>query len=807
MVRQFKETSIEGKRLLHLGMAACMLLLVMVICHAEPVFAKNFEMDLDANKVTYTLTEAKSGEITFGAANTTGYIYVGKKPDTFVVKNSTDKVIRVGMWVAAESPVTMSWYADFGPALTSQTIGRSATAVITGQTAKPGEEVAIQYAYMEAENKNVKTLPRLQVIAKITVTDDPVYETVINKAPKIDVTKMSADQVGIQVDVNNGGADKQINLLLHDLPPDLRQLLLGHLAVGKADTGLRNAQLPSRGHPLDILHAVVEVVNLAAAPQLTPDGVGQDAVVVLEDIGLHRVAILRGLLDDGHIADAAHRHIEGARDRRGGQGQHIDIRRQLLDAFLLRNAEALLLVNNKQAEIVEFHVLGQHPVRPDHNIHLSVAQPLDGLLLLLRRAEAGEHLDGHRKALEPLQQCVVMLQGKDGSRHKQYTLLALRNTFEGGAERHLRLAEADVAAQQTVHRNGALHIVLDLLRAAELIVGLLIFKPPLKIVLPFLVRPEGKAGGRHPLRIKRNELLGNVAHRRAHPRLGFLPFLPAEPVQADGGLLAGSDVFGHQIQLRDRHVQRVSLVVLQLEIILGNPLHRQRMDSLIQPDAVRRVNHVIARLQLGQTVNFTALVADVALFAAPASIGAPVCNDGKAGVRELRAGRKPAAQHRHMPRCQRGGRGSIQRRNPGLCQILRQRDRVFLLRPAQHRARRALCSQRGQVLTEQVKSPGPDRKLPRGDGDQGAQLQIVPRARKHIHQNAAPLQQPGHLVPVQLTVTELAADFAAFEQALHLLLHLPFGGAQPFLGLARLGQQDQRIRQIVKQGGKVRIEQ
>jgi len=74
-----------------------------------PVFAKNFEMDLDANKVTYTLTEAKSGEITFGAANTTGYIYVGKKPDTFVVKNSTDKVIRVGMWVAAESPVTMSW--------------------------------------------------------------------------------------------------------------------------------------------------------------------------------------------------------------------------------------------------------------------------------------------------------------------------------------------------------------------------------------------------------------------------------------------------------------------------------------------------------------------------------------------------------------------------------------------------------------------------------------------------------------------------------------------------------------------------
>lgn len=207
MVKQFKETSIEGKRLLHLGMAACMLLLVMVICHAEPVFAKNFEMDLDANKVTYTLTEAKSGSVIFGEANTTGYIYIGQKPDTFVVKNDTDKVIRVGMYVTTESPVTLTWFADFGPALMSQTINRSESAVITGQTAKPGEEVSVQYGYIKEENKNVKTLPRLKVIARITVTDEPVYKTVVKKEPKIEVTKMSADQAGIQVDVNNGGAE------------------------------------------------------------------------------------------------------------------------------------------------------------------------------------------------------------------------------------------------------------------------------------------------------------------------------------------------------------------------------------------------------------------------------------------------------------------------------------------------------------------------------------------------------------------------------------------------------------------------
>ena len=206
MMKQFKETQMEGRRLLHLGIAACMLLLVMVICHAEPVFAKNFEMDLDANKVTYTLTEAKSGSVIFGEANTTGYIYIGQKPDTFVVKNDTDKVIRVGMYVTTESPVTLTWFADFGPSLMSQTINRSESAVITGQTAKPGEEVSVQYGYIKEENKNVKTLPRLKVIARITVTDEPVYKTVVKKEPKIEVTKMSADQAGIQVDVNNGGA-------------------------------------------------------------------------------------------------------------------------------------------------------------------------------------------------------------------------------------------------------------------------------------------------------------------------------------------------------------------------------------------------------------------------------------------------------------------------------------------------------------------------------------------------------------------------------------------------------------------------
>lgn len=67
----------------------------------------------------------------------------------------------------------------------SQTINRSESAVITGQTAKPGEEVSVQYGYIKEENKNVKTLPRLKVRAKITVTDEPVYKTVVKKSRRL----------------------------------------------------------------------------------------------------------------------------------------------------------------------------------------------------------------------------------------------------------------------------------------------------------------------------------------------------------------------------------------------------------------------------------------------------------------------------------------------------------------------------------------------------------------------------------------------------------------------------------------------
>ena len=50
---------------------------------------------------------------------------------------------------------------------------------------------------------------------------------------------------------------------------------------------------------------------------------------------------------------------------------------QLLDALLVRDAEAVLLVDHEQAEVAELHVLLQQAVRADHDVDLAVGEPLE----------------------------------------------------------------------------------------------------------------------------------------------------------------------------------------------------------------------------------------------------------------------------------------------------------------------------------------------------------------------------------------------------------------------------------------------
>ena len=108
---------------------------------------------------------------------------------------------------------------------------------------------------------------------------------------------------------------------------------------------------------------------------------------MLHDIGLDRDTVHRRLLQHAHIADAYQTHMKGPRDRRCRQSQHIHVFLHLLDLFLVGHTEALLLINDQEPQIFEFHILRKNPVRTDDNIHLTLLQIFDRLFDLPRCAE------------------------------------------------------------------------------------------------------------------------------------------------------------------------------------------------------------------------------------------------------------------------------------------------------------------------------------------------------------------------------------------------------------------------------------
>ena len=121
----------------------------------------------------------------------------------------------------------------------------------------------------------------------------------------------------IHAGLDNGGAHQHVNLVVQQLAPHFRELLFGHLPVANADAGLRHPLLDAGGRALDGGHIVVQVVHLAAPSQLPADGVRQNPHVVLQHISLHRVPVVGGLLNDGHVPNAGEGHVQGAGDGRG----------------------------------------------------------------------------------------------------------------------------------------------------------------------------------------------------------------------------------------------------------------------------------------------------------------------------------------------------------------------------------------------------------------------------------------------------------------------------------------------------------
>src|SRR5215831_1714744 len=128
----------------------------------------------------------------------------------------------------------------------------------------------------------------------------------------------------------------------------------------------------------------------------------------------------------------------------------------------MAHAEALLLVDNQQAEIGELDVLRQNAMRADEHIDLSRFDLLQNFLLLLRRPEAADHLEGDWKSRKALLERLEVLKRKNRRRRQHRDLFVIAERLERSAHRNFRLAVTYITAQQTIHRAARLHVGLHI---------------------------------------------------------------------------------------------------------------------------------------------------------------------------------------------------------------------------------------------------------------------------------------------------------------------------------------------------------
>ena len=346
----------------------------------------------------------------------------------------------------------------------------------------------------------------------------------------------------------------------------------------------------------------MQEVHLAAALQFAQYRLAHEALGLLAHEGLDCQSALGRGGDHREVANALERQGQRARNRRGRQRQHVDFGAQRLQPLFLPYAEAVLLVDDDEPEALELHVLSEQLVRADHDVDRAGIESRDRIGNLFRRAESRQLDDVHRPLREAVSEGVEVLLGEQRRRAQHCHLFAADHRGEARAQRHLGLAEADVAADQPVHREARAHVLQHRVDRGLLVRRLFKAEAFGEGFVVVLAELEGVPLARGAQRIEVQQLRGGVAHLLGRLATRLVPLAGAELMQWRGGGI-GAAVTADQMQLRDRHVQRGFIRVLELQE-LGRPAAEiDRLQPEVAADAVLDMHHRIADAQLGEVAD------------------------------------------------------------------------------------------------------------------------------------------------------------------------------------------------------------
>ena len=190
-----------------------------------------------------------------------------------------------------------------------------------------------------------------------------------------------------------------------------------------------------------------------------------------------------------------------------------------------------------------------------------------------------------------------MLLHEDGRRGEHHGLFAGERRLEGGPHGDLRLAEANVPADQTVHRVRPLHVRLDGGDGGFLIRGLLVREALLELPLPLPVLGESEAGGRGPRRVQPQELAGERLDPLSDPVRNLRPRRATELVEAR---TVAAHVLVQQLHLLVWHEERVATTVAHLHVVAGGAEDFLGHEPLEAPDALHGVHDQVPDLQVSE---------------------------------------------------------------------------------------------------------------------------------------------------------------------------------------------------------------
>ena len=356
--------------------------------------------------------------------------------------------------------------------------------------------------------------------------------------------------------------------------------------------------MDQRGALFEPADAVVDEIHLPTSVELAPQRLMNHLLVGAGHHRSHRTSVGWGGGHQRHVPEPRDGHLQGAGDGGGGEGEHVDVGLERLDALFCRDAEALLLVHDQEAQSLEVHVLGEQSMGPDDDVDRPFAQPAgDGVGPALG-LEAAEHGDLERIGAQAcIEGHLVLLRQHRGRAHERH-LTARHRDPEGGAEGDLGLAEAHVAAHQPIH--GALGFEIDIHvgDGACLILGLLEGEGGLEGAVFVVHSWGGHADGAVALGVEGEELVGDVAHLFARLGLGTGEGLPPQPVQARSGVPPVELV--DLVQPVDREVELVAPRVGNHQKIHHVVTDPSMDEALVATDAVLDVDDVVAHGERAQ---------------------------------------------------------------------------------------------------------------------------------------------------------------------------------------------------------------